>query len=56
MAYHIFHNVEDFWQQVEIYKSEGYKWIQEYDPRYKPIVTEKDMTCVLNADDLRFRP
>jgi len=51
MVYHIFHNVEDFWKQVEIYKSEGYKWVQEYDPRYKPIVTEKDMPCVLNADE-----
>jgi len=50
MAYHIFHNVEDFWKQVEIYKSEGYYWIQE-SHYYNPKVTQEDMPGVLNADE-----
>ena len=53
MAYHIFHNAEDFWKQVKIYKSEGYTWIQETDPRYNPVVTQEDMPCVLNVDNVK---
>ena len=53
MAYHIFHNVEDFWQQVKIYKSEGYTWIDDNTIRYNPDVTQKDMPCVLNADSYK---
>lgn len=51
MPYHIFHNAEDFWQKVKMYKTIGYVWIQENHPQYDPYITDIDMPCVLNADD-----
>jgi hypothetical protein len=50
MAFHIFHTAKDFWNQVKVYKSKGYTWIQENHPRYNPTVTDEDMPVVLNAD------
>lgn len=51
MAYHIFHTAKDFWNQVNIYKSEGYTWIQECHFDYNPTITENDMPIILNADN-----
>ena len=53
MAYQIFHVVEDFWNQVNIYKSEGYTWIQENHPNYNPDVRNTDMPVVLKADEYK---
>lgn len=50
MAFHIFHTAKDFWDQVNIYKSKGYTWIQENHSLYNPTVTDEDMPVVLNAD------
>jgi hypothetical protein len=51
MTYHIFHTAKEFWNQVKIYKSKGYTWVQENHPKYDPNVTDNDMPVVLNADD-----
>lgn len=51
MPYHIFHTEKDFWNQVKIYKSNGYTWIQENHPKYDPVVNDSHMPVVLNADN-----
>ena len=51
MSYHIFHNTENFWKQAHEYKNLGYTWINEPHGKYNPIVTEKDLPVILNADD-----
>ena len=48
--YYVFFDIDDFWKKVNYWKSKGIIWVHESHPDYNPILTKKDLPCVLNVD------